>query len=101
MSFSNHKNKNIGIRIPEHPFIIELLKIHQGTLTSTSVTTDDEFITDINDLEEMYGKKVDGIIDGGIIEVEPSTIINLTSDEISIIRQGKGYSFVEEILTNL
>lgn len=101
VSLSNHKTKFIGIRIPEHPFVMELLKIHSGTLTSTSVTTDDEFITDINDLEEKFGKKVDGIIDGGIIEVEVSTIIDLSSDEISIIRSGKGYSLLEKILVNL
>ncbi|TGN20336.1 L-threonylcarbamoyladenylate synthase [Leptospira idonii] len=94
-SFANHKDRHIGIRIPGHIYLEELLKIHDSTLTSTSAFTNDEFIIDIDDLESMYGKSVAAIIDGGIVKAEPSTILDCTEDEIKIVREGKGFEQVQ------
>jgi tRNA threonylcarbamoyl adenosine modification protein (Sua5/YciO/YrdC/YwlC family) len=87
----NHKAKTIGIRIPESLFLQELLKVHEGTITCTSVFTGDEYLTDINDLEDLYGNHVIAIIDGGIAKVETSTILDFTKDEMEVIREGKGF----------
>ncbi len=87
----NPKAKTIGIRIPESIFLQELLKVHEGTLTCTSVFTGDEYLTDINDLEDLFGNQVDAIIDGGIAKVETSTILDFTSDEMEVLREGKGF----------
>jgi len=57
ISFSNSKNKNIGIRIPENLLLSEFLSLHPGTITSTSVFSNDEYLTDIDDLEKIYGMK--------------------------------------------
>lgn len=89
-SVSNQKTKTIGIRIPENLFLKELLKVHEGTITSTSVFTEDRYITEIEDLDKLYGNYVEGIIDGGIAKVEMSTIIDFTGDEMVIVREGKG-----------
>jgi len=87
----NPKAKTIGIRIPESIFLQELLKVHEGTLTCTSVFTGDEYLTDINDLEDLFGNQVDAIIDGGIAKVETSTILDFTNDEMEVLREGKGF----------
>ncbi len=87
----NPKAKTIGIRIPESIFLQELLKVHEGTLTCTSVFTGDEYLTDINDLEDLFGNHVDAIIDGGIAKVETSTILDFTNDEMEVLREGKGF----------
>ncbi|MCG9875270.1 MAG: threonylcarbamoyl-AMP synthase [Leptospiraceae bacterium] len=87
----HHKDKHIGIRFPDHIYLQELLKIHDSPLTSTSVITDDEYLTNVDDLDYQFGDKVDGIIDGGIIQVEPSTIIDFTSESMTILREGKGF----------
>ncbi|BDA77087.1 threonylcarbamoyl-AMP synthase [Leptospira kobayashii] len=91
-SIANSKDRHIGIRIPGHNFLEELLKIHDSTLTSTSAFTNDEFLIDIDDLEAVYGSHVAAIIDGGIVKVEPSTILDCTEDKIKVIREGKGFS---------
>ncbi len=88
---AHHKDRHIGIRIPDHIYLQRLLEIHSNPLTSTSVTTEDEYITNIQELEEIYGKKVDGIVDGGIVQVEVSTILDCTGDKIEVLRAGKGY----------
>ncbi|NCN10445.1 MAG: threonylcarbamoyl-AMP synthase [Leptospira sp.] len=86
----HHKDKHIGIRFPDHIYLQELLKIHDSPLTSTSVITDDEYLTNVEDLNSQFGEKVDGIVDGGLILLEPSTIIDFTGDQMIIIREGKG-----------
>jgi tRNA threonylcarbamoyl adenosine modification protein (Sua5/YciO/YrdC/YwlC family) len=87
----NPKAKTIGIRIPENIFLQELLKVHEGTLTCTSVFTGDEYLTDINDLDDLFGNQVEAIVDGGIAKVETSTVIDFTNEEMEILREGKGF----------
>ncbi|MDF3821576.1 L-threonylcarbamoyladenylate synthase [Leptospira sp. 96542] len=93
-SIVHHKDRHIGIRIPDHIYLQELLKIHESPLTSTSTFTEDNFIIDIDDLETIYGNKVDGIVDGGIVKIEPSTILSCIDENIEIIREGKGFDLI-------
>ena len=51
---------------------------------------DIEYITTPELIEEKFGEEVELIIDGGIGNIEPSTIVNCTSGEAEIVRQGKG-----------
>lgn len=94
----HHKDKHIGIRIPNHNYLQGLLEIHGSPLTSTSVFTNDEYITNIEDLENLYGHLVNGIVDGGITQVEMSTIIDCTGESIHIIRAGKGSEEIKYLL---
>ena len=61
-------------------------------MTSSIFTDEDtlEYVTDPELIEEKYGNLVDLVIDGGYGGLEPSTIIDFTSDEAEIIRQGAG-----------
>lgn len=87
---SHHKDRHIGIRFPDHIYLQELLKIHEAPLTSTSVVIDENFVINPEDLEEEYGERVKGIIDGGLLSIEPSTILDCTRENFEIIREGKG-----------
>lgn len=95
-TLANEKSKQIGIRIPDSIYIQELLKVHGNTLCSTSVMTEDEYITDPKELEKIYGTKVNGIIDAGILPIELSTIIDFTSDNMEIVREGKGFELLQD-----
>lgn len=95
-SLANQKSKSIGIRIPDSIFIQELLKIHKSTLCSTSVFSNDEYLTDIEGLENLYGDKVEGIIDGGVLKIEVSTIIDFSSGNMEILREGKGMELLQD-----
>ncbi|GBF51319.1 SUA5 family translation factor [Leptospira ryugenii] len=97
-SVNHHKDRHIGIRFPKHIYLQTLLDIHEAPLTSTSAMTDDEFIIDIDDLENIYGKEVEAIIDGGIVKIELSTILDCTLDTMSVVREGLG---IEKILNEL
>ncbi|PNV75315.1 L-threonylcarbamoyladenylate synthase [Leptospira inadai] len=97
VSFTNQKDKNIGIRIPDSRYLQALMEIHPNPLTSTSVFIKEEFIIDVEMLEEEYGDRVDGIVDGGIFQVELSTILDCTGDGIVITREGKGMELVANL----
>lgn len=94
-SISQHKDKHIGIRFPDHIYLKSLLEIHNSPLTSTSASTDDQFIIDIDDLDSIYGNRVLGIIDGGIVKIETSTIIDFTKEEPIVLREGKGFDKIQ------
>ena len=89
-----YKNrKEVGIRIPDNNIIRTLVKELGNPILTTSIHDDDEILeysTDPELIEEKYGDLVDIVIDGGYGGVEASTIVDCTSDEIEIVRQGKG-----------
>lgn len=85
--------KTVGIRIPENNIIRELVKKLGNPIVSTSIYDEDdllEYTTDPELILEKWKSKVDIVIDGGFGGNIPSTVINLSDDEIEIIREGKG-----------
>ncbi len=90
--FHNNK-KTVGIRIPENNIPGEIVKELGHPIMTTSVHDNDdvvEYTTDPELIHERYHKIVDIVIDGGIGDNKPSTIIDCTGDEILVIREGKG-----------
>ena len=62
-------------------------------IVSTSIHDEDEMLEysiDPELIHEKYGEVTDLVIDGGIGEIIPSTIVDFTGEEPVIIRQGKG-----------
>ncbi|MDU1891043.1 MAG: L-threonylcarbamoyladenylate synthase [Dysgonomonas sp.] len=89
-----YKNKKtVGIRIPDNDIIRELVRVLGNPILTTSVKDDDEVVeytTDPELIYEKYQDMVDIVIDGGYGGIEASTVVDCTSGEPEIIRQGKG-----------
>lgn len=87
------KKKSVGIRIPDNNIISEIVKKLGNPIMSTSIHDEDEIIeytTDPELIHEKYKNIVDIVIDGGYGDNEASTIVDCTTDEIMILREGKG-----------
>ena len=87
------KKKSVGIRIPDNNIISEIVKELGNPIMSTSIHDEDEIIeytTDPELIHEKYENIVDIVIDGGYGDNEASTIVDCTTDEIMILREGKG-----------
>ncbi len=87
------KKKTVGIRIPDNNIIREIVKELGNPIVSSSIYDEDDVIEYTTDPELIYEKwkdKVDLVIDGGYGDNLASTVIDLTSDEIQIVREGKG-----------
>jgi len=85
------KRKTVGIRVPDDQICAALLEDLERPLLCTSVRTeDDSFWNNPAQISEMYGKRLDFVVDGGERLAEPSTVIDLTGSDPEIIRVGKG-----------
>ena len=90
--FKNNK-KTIGIRIPDQPIITNIVRELGCPIITTSILDEDEisgFMTDPEEINDVYSDKVDIIIDGGYGNKEESTIVDCTDNEIVVLREGKG-----------
>ena len=87
------KRKTVGIRIPDNNIVRDIVKALGNPIVSTSIYDEDEVIEYTTDPELIFEKwqnRVDLVIDGGYGGNQPSTIVDLTDDEIVIVREGKG-----------
>jgi len=91
------EKKKVGIRIPLNNIDHALVEGLGNPIISSSLNKYSEIIdgdikplSDPEDIERIYGRQVDMIIDCGLIEPEFSTVIDLSGDEIEIVREGKG-----------
>ena len=87
------KKKEVGIRVPDNSIAQALIDQLGNPIISTSIRDEDEIIEYTTDPELIYEKwqdQVDLVIDGGYGGNVASTIIDLTSGEPELIREGKG-----------
>lgn len=87
------KKKTVGIRIPDNNICRALVSGLGNPIISTSIRDDDEvleYTTDPELILEKWNNLVDIVIDGGYGDNIPSTVIDLTTPEPEVIREGKG-----------
>ena len=88
-----HKRKTIGIRMIEHPLLEQLLALLPAPLVTSSIRTDDDwenYYTDPEDIFEAFDGQVDLLIAAGSCGNIPSTVIDYTEEEPTLVRLGKG-----------
>jgi tRNA threonylcarbamoyl adenosine modification protein (Sua5/YciO/YrdC/YwlC family) len=88
----NSKRKTIGIRIPDNKIVHALLEMIDQPLVSTTLILPDTDLPLIEPeaLGDILGKRVDLVIDGGFCGLEPTTVIDLSTNTPEIVRCGKG-----------
>lgn len=88
----NDKKKTIGIRVPEHAITQALLAELGEPLMSCSLILPGENFTesDPDEIRIKLEKHVDLIIDGGHLIEQRTSVIDLSEDEIVILREGNG-----------
>ena len=87
------KKKEVGIRIPDNDITRAIIQALGNPIISSSIRDEDEIIeytTDPELIYEKWGDLVELVIDGGYGGNIPSTIIDLTSGQPELIREGKG-----------
>lgn len=84
--------KEVGIRMPDNPIIREIARLLDAPIMTTTLPHDEdediEYVTDPELIDEKWGDRVDLVIDGGIGNMEGSTVVDCTQGEAEIIRQG-------------
>jgi len=90
--------KTVGIRVPDNNISLALVRELEHPIITTSVIKPDESLySDPEEIEQMFGKALDLVIDGGTIVAAHSSIVDLTDDFPRVLRAGKGdVSFIRE-----
>jgi tRNA threonylcarbamoyl adenosine modification protein (Sua5/YciO/YrdC/YwlC family) len=88
-----NKKKTIGIRIPKNNIPLAIIRELGNPILTTSIHDTDtiiDYTTDPELIHENFEQLVDAVIDGGYGNNIPSTVLDCTTDNIEIIRQGLG-----------
>lgn len=88
-------NKTIGIRVSSNPITTAIVEELGCPIICTSVRNvqqeqETEYITDPELIHDTFEHLVDIVVDGGMGENTPSTVINCSNEAMEIIRYGKG-----------
>lgn len=88
-------NKTIGVRVPSNTILQAVVEAVGCPLIGTSVRRVDEeieseYLTDPELIHDSWGSRVDLVVDGGLGEDLPSTVVNCAGGEMEVIRYGKG-----------
>lgn len=91
------KRKTIGIRVPDYPIVLALLKELQEPLMSSTLIMPGEAMpmSDPETIRERLQHEIDLVIDGGGCGMEPTSVIEWTGDIPRITRQGKADARLE------
>jgi tRNA threonylcarbamoyl adenosine modification protein (Sua5/YciO/YrdC/YwlC family) len=85
------KRKTAGIRVPDHKICLELVKGLGNPIITTSATMPDgSILNDASLVHDMFGNRVDLVIDGDLVPGKPSSVISLIDDRPEVLRKGMG-----------
>ncbi len=88
----HERRGTIGLRVPGHP-VTELLlqELGEPIMSSTLHLPGDEFpLTDAREIHERLERKVELVLDGGNCGLIPTSVIDLSSDQAVVVREGRG-----------
>lgn len=86
-----NKKKTIGLRIPDNKIALAIIETLGHPILSASFPGENiEDYTDPEVIHEHWGKQIDIIVDGGIGGIIPSTVVDCTTNEYTVVRQGAG-----------
>lgn len=85
------KRRTVGVRIPDHPVAIELIRMLGRPMLSTSVEEEGDEVQDPAIYAERFQAfEVGLILDAGILEGRSSTVIDWSDEEPELLREGAG-----------
>ena len=93
---SHPQRKTIGLRVPEHISLLQLLDLHGAPLLATTLIPpgDTEPMNDAQEIRERFEHQLAAVIDAGACSMQATTVVDLTpmgqGDAPVLIRQGAG-----------
>ncbi|WOB09930.1 L-threonylcarbamoyladenylate synthase [Piscinibacter gummiphilus] len=89
---SHPSRRTIGLRVPEHKMLQELLDVFGQPLLSTTLIPpgETEPLNDPEEIRERFRGQVEIVLDAGACPMAPTTVVDLTGDEPVLVRLGRG-----------
>jgi len=86
----NGKSKTIGIRVSNNPIVQLILADLIEPMMSVSLIIKGFEFYNCNDVKAVLNGSIDLVIDSGHCPPEPTTVIDLSSDDVLVLREGSG-----------
>jgi tRNA threonylcarbamoyl adenosine modification protein (Sua5/YciO/YrdC/YwlC family) len=89
---SHPSRRTIGLRVPEHKVLQELLALFGEPLLATTLIPpgETEALNDATEIRERFQKLLQAVVDAGACPMQPTTVIDCSGDELVLVRQGRG-----------
>ena len=89
---SHPQRKTIGVRVPQHKALQQLLALHDGPLLATTLIApgETEPMNDAREIRARFEHQIEAVIDAGACALEPTTVVDLSAGEPVLVRQGGG-----------
>ncbi|MBI1921089.1 MAG: threonylcarbamoyl-AMP synthase [Geobacter sp.] len=85
------KQKTVGIRIPDNPICLAIVKeLGHPIVTTSANLTGEEPIGDPLQIERELGKQLDLVVDGALLPAYVSSVVSLIDDVPEVLRKGVG-----------
>ena len=89
---SHPQRKSIGVRVPAHRALQDLLALHGAPLLATTLIApgETEPMNDPHAIRDRFEHQLEAVLDAGACSLEPTTVVDLTSGDPVLLRQGGG-----------
>lgn len=89
---SHPSRRTIGLRVPDHRVTQALLEVMGQPLLATTLILPDheEALNDAQAIREALEKRIQAVVDAGACPLEPTTVLDLSTGEAEVLRQGRG-----------
>ena len=89
---SHPSRRTIGLRVPDHRVLQELLAVFGEPLLATTLIPpgESEPLNDPEDIREHYQNRLQAVVDAGACSRQPTTVVDLSSDPPVLVRIGRG-----------
>ncbi len=89
---SHPQRKTLGLRVPDHKVLQDLLELHGAPLIAATLILpgEDDPLNEPELIRERLEHQVGAVIDAGACALAPTTVVDMTGDEPVLLRQGKG-----------
>ena len=89
---SHPQRKTLGLRVPDHKVLQNLLELHGAPLIAATLIlpgeTDPQ--NDPEEIREQLEHQIGAVIDAGACALAPTTVVDMSQDELVLIRHGQG-----------
>src|SRR3954468_21881441 len=91
-TLTDHKRRTVGIRVTSHPIAQAIAQgLGRPLLTSSAIApSTGEPCRDADEILDAFGKHIDLVVDTEQTPAEPSTVIEVDGDTVTLIREGQG-----------
>ncbi len=89
---SHPSRRTIGLRVPDHAVTQALLEQMGQPLIATTLIAPGEHepMNDPHEIRERFQKLLQAVVDAGACPMQPTTVVDLTGPEPTLVRQGRG-----------